>query len=77
VRWGDSGDGRANKKKARLDCFVARARNDELSGFRQLFNVIASEAKQSRATQEDWIACSKRKTPERDVESDPGVAMTA
>src|SRR3981081_595285 len=45
---------------AEEDCFVASApRNDELARFHQPLNVIASEAKQSRATEKAWIASSQ------------------
>jgi hypothetical protein len=39
-----------------LDCFVARApRNDEFERCEQTLHVIASFAKQSRATQQDGL----------------------
>jgi hypothetical protein len=42
-----------------MDCFFATARNDELKRFGQPLNVIASFAKQSRATLAGWIASSQ------------------
>jgi hypothetical protein len=45
---------------AEEDCFVASApRNDGLARFGKTLNVIASEAKQSRATKKVWIASSQ------------------
>jgi hypothetical protein len=45
---------------ASADAVVARApRNDGLEGFCRPFNVIASEARQSRAAKKDWIASSQ------------------